>query len=131
MPRPVKRRCICSLPSVTRFAPDDAPAEGCVQIGYDEYEVLRLMDFVQMSQAQCAERMGVSRATVARMYERARRATVEALVMGRRLKIEGGDVTICLKPKPECVNEPYCCHRRSAQPPENLETASISREEEQ
>lgn len=111
--RPVKRRCICSLPNVTCFAPEDAPAEGCVTIGYDEYEVLRLMDFVHLSQAECAARMGVSRATVARLCESARQAVAEVLVLGKKLKIEGGDVYVCLEPKPECAGEPYCCHRQA------------------
>ena len=112
MARPVKRRCICSVPKVTSFVPEGQPAEGTVRIGYDEYEVLRLMDFRKMTQAECAARMGVSRATIARMYDRARQAVVEALVLGRRLKIEGGDVLVCPRRKPECVDEPSCCHRQ-------------------
>lgn len=75
------------MPSVTCFAPENAPHEGCVTIGYDEYEVLRLMDYVQLSQAECAERMGVSRATVARLYENARRAIAEVLVLGDRKSV--------------------------------------------
>ena len=59
--------------------------------------------------------MGVSRATVARMYERARGAVAEALVLGKRLKIEGGDVRICPAMKPECAGEPLCCHRHDDQ----------------
>ena len=113
MARPFKQRCICSVPKVTSFVPEGQPAEGTVRIGYDEYEVLRLMDFRKMTQVECAERMGVSRATIARMYERARQAVVEALVLGRRLKIEGGDVLVCPRMKPECIDEPFCCHRRN------------------
>lgn len=113
MARPVKRRCICSLPSVTCFAPEGAPAQGCATIGYDEYEVLRLMDYIHLSQAECAARMGVSRATVARLYERARQVVAEALVLGKRLRIEGGDVYVCPEPRPECADEPHCCHRQA------------------
>ena len=64
MARPFKQRCICSVPKVTSFVPEGQPAEGTVRIGYDEYEVLRLMDFRKMTQAECAERMGISRADV-------------------------------------------------------------------
>ena len=99
MARPFKQRCICSVPKVTSFVPEGQPAEGTVRIGYDEYEVLRLMDFRKMTQAECAER--------------ARQAVVEALVLGRRLKIEGGDVLVCPRMKPECIDEPFCCHRRN------------------
>ena len=99
------------MPSVTCFAPENAPHEGCVTIGYDEYEVLRLMDYVQLSQAECAERMGVSRATDARLYENARRAIAEVLVLGKRLQIEGGDVFVCPGGKHECGGGRHCCHR--------------------
>lgn len=110
--RPFKLRCICSVPRYTCFAPESGEASDTVQIGFDEYEALRLMDYVHLSQAQCAARMGVSRATVARMYERARQSVAEALVLGKRLKIAGGDVIVCEKMKPECANEPLCCHRQ-------------------
>lgn len=80
-------------------------------MGLDEYEIVRLMDHVGLSQADCARRMGVSRATVARLYGQARRTISEALILGKRLTIEGGDVTVCPTMKPECANEPYCCHR--------------------
>lgn len=111
MARPMKRRCVCSLPNVTGFVPEGMPEEGCVQIGYDEYEVLRLLDYVRLSQAECALRMGISRATVARLYDRARQAVAEVLVHGKRLEIEGGDVFVCPGPRPECAGEPFCCHK--------------------
>lgn len=100
------------MPNVTCFAPENIPAEGFSVIGYDEYEVLRLMDYVHFSQEECAARMGVSRATVARLYEHARQAVAEMLVLGKKLRIEGGDVRVCCGPKPECVGEAHCCHRR-------------------
>lgn len=103
------------MPSVTCFAPENAPAEGCVCIGCDEYETLRLMDYVHLSQEECAVRMGVSRATVARLYEHARQAIAEALVLGKKLRIEGGDVYVCCGPRPECAGEAHCCHRCSHQ----------------
>lgn len=81
-------------------------------MGLDEYETVRLMDFVHLSQEECARRMGVSRATVARLYEHARQVMVEALVLGKRLTLEGGNVNVCLEMKPECIDEPYCCHRQ-------------------
>lgn len=109
----MKRRCICAKPRVTRFAPEGADAEGCVTIGYDEYEVLRLMDHVHLSQAECAARMGVSRATIVRMYESVRRSVAEALVLGKALKIEGGAVLVCTSPRPECAGEKHCCHRQN------------------
>lgn len=99
------------MPNVTCFGPEGAPAAESIVIGCDEYEALRLMDYVQLSQAECAARMGVSRATAARLYDAARRAVAEALVHGKTLRIEGGDVYVCRGPRPECAGERHCCHR--------------------
>ncbi|MCI8359978.1 MAG: DUF134 domain-containing protein [Clostridiales bacterium] len=111
MARPQKCRCICSIPKTTCFEPAGGAAE-TVTVGYDEYEVFRLLDYERFSQLQCAERMRISRATVARMYENVRRKLAEALVQGKRIVIAGGDVVVCAKIKPECAGAPHCCHRR-------------------
>jgi len=101
------------MPNVTCFAPEGVSAAQSVVIGCDEYEVLRLMDYVQLSQADCAAQMGVSRATVARLYESARRAVAEALVQGKTLRIEGGDVYVCRASGPECAGRGHCCRRHT------------------
>ena len=124
MARPQKCRCICSVPKTTHFVPVEAPAPAGsrmgggraggtepVNIGFDEYETLRLMDYERFSHKQCAERMQVSRATVARMYENARRKVAEALVKGKGIVIAGGDVSVCRAPRPECRDALHCCHR--------------------
>ena len=55
MARPPKQRCICSLPQVTGFTPQGCAADGTVELTYDEYEVIRLLDHMQMTQEQCAQ----------------------------------------------------------------------------
>ena len=113
MARPVKCRCICSWPKTTRFLPaGSAEAQEPVTIGLDEYEVFRLLDYVHLSQQQCAEKMNISRTTVTRMYESARSKIARALVQGEPLTIAGGDVVVCKEMRPECRNEPLCCHRQ-------------------
>lgn len=98
------------MPEHTRFYPEN-DKNGNVVLTVDEYEVMRLLDYMGFSQEKCAERMNVSRTTVTRMYESVRKKLAEALVMGREILIEGGDVMVCSGIKPECVNEPNCCHR--------------------
>ena len=110
MPRPTKRRCICAKPSVTLFEPVGGRDE-VITIGYDEFEVMRLLDYEAYSQEQCARKMQVSRPTVTRMYDHARRQVVRALVEGKKLQIHGGDVIVCTKLKPECAGAKHCCHR--------------------
>ena len=82
-------------------------------LGYDEYEVLRLLDYEGFSQAMCAQRMDVSRTTVTRMYESARKKMADAIVNGKEIVMEPGDVLVCPAPRPECANAKHCCHRKS------------------
>ena len=116
MARPPKQRCICSLPQVTGFTPQGCAADGTVELTYDEYEVIRLLDYKGFTQEQCAVRMNISRTTVTRMYEEGRRKLAKILVEGRPLRIEGGDVMVCTQPRPECAGETYCCHRQGKEP---------------
>ena len=113
MARPTKCRCICSWPKTTCFLPaGSAGADEGVTLGLDEYEVVRLLDYVHLSQQQCAEKMNISRTTVTRMYESARSKIAKVLVCGQALTIAGGDVSVCEKMRPECRDEPLCCHRQ-------------------
>ena len=53
MARPQKCRCICSKPKVTEFSAQGASEQNCVNLTLDEYEVMRLLDFVNLNQEQC------------------------------------------------------------------------------
>jgi predicted DNA-binding protein (UPF0251 family) len=61
-----------------------------VVLGLDETEALRLADLNGSSQQEVSEQMGVSRATVGRILESARKKVAEALVKGKALRIDGG-----------------------------------------
>ena len=111
MARPPKQRCICSLPQVTVFTPQGCATDGTVELTYDEYEVIRLLDHMQMTQEQCAKRMQISRPTVTRIYDEARRKMADMLVNGKTLTIGGGDVFVCPAMRPECAGEEHCCHK--------------------
>lgn len=111
MPRPDKCRCICSLPRFKRFTPERSAEEESVVIGYDEYEVMRLIDYVGYSQAECATRMQISRPTCARLYKNLRNKISQALVDGKNIVFAGGNISVCKEFKPECIDNPYCCHR--------------------
>ena len=111
MARPPKQRCICSLPYVTGFGPTDCEPPGSINLTYDEYEVIRLLDHMQMTQEQCAKRMQISRPTVTRIYDEARRKMADMLVNGNTLTIGGGGVFVCAAMRPECAGEEHCCHK--------------------
>lgn len=96
MPRPCKRRRICSRPPCGRFAPEGADESGMtVVMTLDEYEAIRLIDFVGMTQEQCAAQMNVARATIQAIYGSARAKMARCLVRRCALVIEGGDVEFC------------------------------------
>ena len=92
MPRPQKPRLVCHEPEAVYFKPRGVPLMDLeeVVLGLDETEALRLADLEGCSQEQVGERMRISRATVGRMLESARRKVAEALVHGKALRIGGG-----------------------------------------
>lgn len=111
MARPQKPRCICSIPEALTFLPAGKDSGNPVVLRLDEYECLRLIDYEALSQEECAKRMQVSRTTVTRIYSQARRKLITALTESRRLELRGGDVFVCHAPRPECADNPHCCHR--------------------
>ena len=65
--RPCKSRKICSLPSITQFGPlnnKDVQSNKIINMSIDEFEALRLIDYEEMTQEECAEQMNVARTTV-------------------------------------------------------------------
>ncbi|HOA91772.1 MAG: DUF134 domain-containing protein [Bacillota bacterium] len=111
MARPMKWRKVCCLPERSKFGPLDsepAPPEPIVMT-IDEYEAVRLIDFEDFTQEECAEQMGVARSTVQGIYAQARKKIAEALVNGRVLLIEGGEYQLCEGPGDGCGRG---CHRR-------------------
>lgn len=94
MPRPRCPRRVAAPPRVAYFKPAGVPLRGLeeVALSVDELEALRLADLEGLYQDQAAERMGISRATFARIVEAARRKVATSLVEGRALRIGGGPV---------------------------------------
>lgn len=63
-----------------------------VTLLYDEYEAIRLVDYEGLHHEKAAEQMNVSRPTLTRIYEKARKTVALALVEGKMINIEGGNV---------------------------------------
>jgi len=63
-----------------------------VALQYDEYESIRLLDYEGLLQEEAAEKMNVSRPTLTRIYENARKTIAKAFVEGKIIVIEGGSV---------------------------------------
>lgn len=58
----------------------------------EEYEAIRLLDYQMLNQEQAAEHMQVSRPTLTRIYEEARKKVASAFVEGRDIVFRGGVV---------------------------------------
>ena len=94
MPRPKQNRKISNPPLMQGFKPFGIPRNMLTSVSllYDEYEAIRLLDYEGLNQDQAAARMNVSRPTLTRIYEQARRTIALALVEGKMINIEGGNV---------------------------------------
>ena len=96
MPRPRKCRLVTQEPSVDFFKPRGVPMRELTEVylTVEGYEALRLSDIEGLSQEEAAQRMLVSRHTFGRVLSQARRTVAEAVVLGRALRIEGGNYAI-------------------------------------
>lgn len=92
MPRPRKRRRIARKPRPAVYKPAGVSLDELrrVRLLHEELEALRLADAEGLTQAEAAERMGVSRSTFQRIITHARRQVALALSGGHALEVEGG-----------------------------------------
>jgi predicted DNA-binding protein (UPF0251 family)/predicted Fe-Mo cluster-binding NifX family protein len=96
MPRPTCRRQIGFLPKTVFFKPAGVPV-GVLQevvIGQDEVEAMRLKDVLGFPQEEAANQMGVSQPTFHRLINAAHQKIADAIVYGKALRIEGGNVSV-------------------------------------
>ncbi len=91
MARKPRCRWISGYPDHWEFSPEEAAEGEPVVMSLDEFETIRLLDRENLTQEQCAERMGVARTTVTAIYDSARHKIAEALTDGKRLLIRGGN----------------------------------------
>ncbi|MBN1952495.1 MAG: DUF134 domain-containing protein [Bacteroidales bacterium] len=61
-----------------------------IKLNLEEYEAIRLLDYEDLSQTQAAEFMDISRPTLTRIYDRARKKMALVLTEAHQLLIEGG-----------------------------------------
>jgi predicted DNA-binding protein (UPF0251 family) len=96
------------------FKPGGVPGLAQVRMTLDEFEAIRLADVERLLQDDAAARMEISRPTFGRVLASARRKVAQALVFGRALRIEGGDVAAAPPGRGRC---PWCTHRCRADVP--------------
>jgi predicted DNA-binding protein (UPF0251 family) len=106
--RPRKRRIITREPKPAIYKPAGVPLDALrrVTLLQEEREALRLADLEGLTQAEAAERMGVSRSTFQRIISHARRQVALALAEGHALQIEGGTFEVA-PPRPRGPRRPH------------------------
>jgi len=94
MREPYRKRRINVPPRFNNFKPSGVPRRFLkkIDLTIDEYESLRLADYLQLEHLEASERMNISRPTFTRLIEKARHKVAQAIVNGRELVIEGGNI---------------------------------------
>jgi predicted DNA-binding protein (UPF0251 family) len=83
-PKPVT---IPNPPKVEKLVPQPATTDNPLSIEQAEIEALRLVDLEGLSQEEAGTKMGVSRGTIWRLLQSARRKVAQALTEGRPLTV--------------------------------------------
>jgi predicted DNA-binding protein (UPF0251 family) len=94
MPRPESDRIIHEPPLFTEFKPIGIPGRNLEQIKLtlDEFEALRLADYVGLSHEEAADQLEISRSTFTRLIRKARKKVADFMFLGKILTISGGNV---------------------------------------
>lgn len=93
MARPEKNRKIAGPPKMKGFKPFGIPK--CklesVQLSFEEYECIRLVNYENLQQKEAAVLMHISRPTLTRIYNKALKKIAKAFVEGAAIVIDGGN----------------------------------------
>jgi len=90
MPRNKIPRFVSGYPVISALAPEDRLPAGEIVLSVEGMEAIRLSDFEKLDQATAADIMRISRQTYGRILNEARSIVAEALITGKRLRIDGG-----------------------------------------
>ena len=83
-PKPIM---LSEMPTTNRFTPNSPGPHEPLSLELAELEAFRLVDLEGLSQQAAGEKMGVSRGTIWRLVQRARKQTAQALSEGRPIVI--------------------------------------------
>lgn len=96
MSRPRRLRKIGDEPKIRCFKPESVDNESLepIEITIDEFESIRLRDFLNIKQKKSADLMGISQPTFHRTITSARKKIADALINGNTIIITGDDFII-------------------------------------
>ena len=89
--RPIKTRLIRNEPQTRQFSPRGRVGRpGYKEVKIEEFEAIRLTDYVGLNQSESAKFMAISQQTFSRVLRSGRKRLAEALVNGEIIKVQGG-----------------------------------------
>ena len=93
--RPKKTRIVKNEPNTRQISPrGNIGRPSHIELKLEEIEAIRLSDFMGLKQSEAAGSMGISQQTFSRVLYNARKCLAEALIMGKIIKVQGGDYKI-------------------------------------
>lgn len=89
MPRPCKQRRVRGNPISSYFKPNGIPKKDLeeVTLTNEEFEAIRLKDYEELDQIECAKQMEISQTTFHRIIIIARKKVSDAIINGKAIKI--------------------------------------------
>ncbi|HOK08893.1 MAG TPA: DUF134 domain-containing protein [Candidatus Hydrogenedens sp.] len=131
MARPYCSRRLNACPPIEEFIPfeQESAKREPVLLSLDEFEALRLADYLGMYHEEAGQEMGVSRPTFSRIVEQARHKVTMALVEGRPIRITGGPVDFVCRQKSRGSGRH--CHRHCKRKAYFLESDQYQNESKQ
>jgi predicted DNA-binding protein (UPF0251 family) len=107
--RPKKYRIVKINPKIAQFSPRGKPGRPDeIDIPVDEFEAIRLADYMGLPQKEAAKSMRISQQTFSRIIKKAHRNIAYGLINGNTIKIQGGHYVISSReerPKTEAPKE--------------------------
>lgn len=99
--RPKKYRIVKQDPRIGQFSPRGrAGRPDQANLTMDEFEALRLSDFLGLSQKEAGKSMRISQQTFSRILKKARKTVADGLIEGKIIKIQGGYYVISSHEEP-------------------------------
>jgi predicted DNA-binding protein (UPF0251 family) len=83
-------KTVSGIPNFSKFGPKGAMTNKTICMTIEEYETIRLIDYLGYNQQQCADQMNIARTTAQKLYNDARKKIGISLVEGANIIIEGG-----------------------------------------
>jgi len=94
MTRPKNNRLIHQPPVFKEFKPSGIKGRDLetITLSIDEFEAIRLADYLNYTHEEASVEMRISRSTFSRLIDKARQKLSEMLINGKRIVIEGGNI---------------------------------------